>query len=85
MAKSRSKSAAQVALNWCISKQGVVTIPKANSIEHIKENCTASDLYLSPEEIELLEAKVKFSRRSSFEVALRRMARHGLQMIGRNQ
>ena len=85
MAKSRSKSAAQVALNWCISKRGVVAIPKADSIQHVQENCTASDFDLSPEEIQLLEAKIQFKRRGPFEVALRSMARHSLQMIGKNQ
>jgi diketogulonate reductase-like aldo/keto reductase len=29
VARSRFNSAAQIALNWCISKEGVVTIPKA--------------------------------------------------------
>jgi diketogulonate reductase-like aldo/keto reductase len=85
VAKSRSKSAAQVALNWCISKRGVVAIPKADSIQHVQENCTASDFDLSPEEIQLLEAKIQFKRRGPFEVALRSMARHSLQMIGKNQ
>jgi len=85
VAKNRSKSAVQVAINWCISTRGIVTIPKANSMEHVKENCAASDFALSVEEARLLETKIKFSRRGPFELALRRIARHGLQMIGKNQ
>jgi diketogulonate reductase-like aldo/keto reductase len=85
VAKNRSKSAAQVALNWCISKPGVVAIPKANSTEHVKENCAASAFQLSPAEIQLLETKLKFHRHGSFEVALRRMARYSLQLIGKKQ
>jgi len=85
VARNRSKSAVQVALNWCISTRGLVTIPKANSIDHVKENCAASDFDLSPEEIQLLGTKIKFNRRGPLEVVLRRMARHGLQMIGKNQ
>ena len=85
IAKNRSKSAVQVALNWCVSTKGIVTIPKANSIDHVKENCAASDFDLSPEEIQLLGTKIKFNRRGPLEVVLRRMARHGLQMIGKNQ
>jgi len=36
-------------------------------------------------QIRLLETKIRFDRRGSFCIALRRMARHGLQMIGKNQ
>ena len=85
VARGRSKTAAQIALNWCISKKGVVTIPKADSIEHVRENCAASDFQLSPEELELLERKVAYGRRGSVEVFLRRIARQGLQYLGKNQ
>jgi diketogulonate reductase-like aldo/keto reductase len=85
LASKRSKSAAQIVLNWCVSKPGVVTIPKSDSPEHVKENCAASDFQLSPEEIQLLTTNVQFDRRGPFEVALRRAARHALQMIGKNQ
>jgi len=85
VAQARSKTAAQVALNWCISKKGVVTIPKANSVEHVKENCAASDFQLSPEELELLDQKVEYGRRGSVEIGLRRIARQCLQYLGKNQ
>ncbi len=85
IAKHRSKSAAQVALNWCISKPGVVTIPKSNSVEHVKENCAAADFQLSGEELQLLETKIRCNRRGPVEVVMRRMARHALQLMGRNQ
>jgi len=85
VAKNRSKSAAQVVLNWCISKPGVVTIPKSNSVEHVQENCAASDFQLSREELQLLETMIQCKRRGRFEVAMRGMARHALQLVGRNQ
>ncbi len=85
IAQARSRTAAQVALNWCIAKKGIVTIPKANSIEHVKENCAASDFQLSPEEIKLLDEKVECDRRGTVEVFLRRVARQGLQYLGKNQ
>jgi diketogulonate reductase-like aldo/keto reductase len=85
IAQARSRTAAQVALNWCISKKGIVTIPKANSVEHVKENCAASDFQLSPEEIRLLDEKVEYDRRGSAEIFLRRIARQGLQWLGKNQ
>jgi diketogulonate reductase-like aldo/keto reductase len=71
------KTEAQVALNWCISKEGVITIPKADSIEHITDNCHASGWRLSSEHIRLLERSVKHC--GHIEAALRRTARRLLQ------
>jgi diketogulonate reductase-like aldo/keto reductase len=85
IAQIRSKTAARVAHNWCISEKGIVTIPKANSVEHVKENCAASDFQLSPEEIKLLDEKVEYGRRGSAEILLRRIAKEGLQWLGKNQ
>jgi len=85
IARARSKTAASIALNWCVSKKGVVTIPKANSVEHMKENCAASDFQLSPEELRLLDQKVEFGRRGSVAIFLRRIARQGLQYLCKNQ
>jgi diketogulonate reductase-like aldo/keto reductase len=85
LARARSKTVAQIALSWCISKKGVVTIPKANSVEHVKENCAASDFQLSAEGLELLDRKIEYGRRGSVEIYLRRIARQGLQYLGKNQ
>lgn len=85
LAKTHSRTTAQVALNWCIAKQGIVTIPKANRPEHVRENCAASDFQLSDEELQLLNEKISFHKRSSLEIALRRTVRHALQMVGRDQ
>ncbi|MGQ4892798.1 MAG: aldo/keto reductase [Candidatus Njordarchaeia archaeon] len=49
------KSAAQVALNWLISRPRVITIPKAGSFEHLEENRGAMGWRLSPSDIEKLE------------------------------
>jgi diketogulonate reductase-like aldo/keto reductase len=46
------KTPIQVALNWLISKEGVITIPKAVNIEHLNENIGAVGWSLS-EEIQL--------------------------------
>ena len=85
VAKSVSKTAAQIALAWCLRKERVVVIPKANSVEHTKENCGASDFDLSAEEVEILDAGVGFRQRGWAEIALRRISRHALQVMGRNQ
>src|SRR5207249_7990268 len=48
--KSVGKTAAQAALNWCLCKDRVIAIPKSSSVEHVAENCGASDWRLSPEQ-----------------------------------
>jgi len=79
------KSEAQVALNWCISKAGVVAIPTASSIGHVEDDCGACDWRLSDDHIGLLDHGIKFSRRGYAETTLRRIARYGLQRLGYSQ
>lgn len=47
IAKRNKKSISQIALNWVISKQGVVAIPKAGDPAHTAENAGACDFKLS--------------------------------------
>jgi diketogulonate reductase-like aldo/keto reductase len=42
------RTPAQIAINWLIGQQGVVTIPKATRREHIEENLGATDFELAP-------------------------------------
>ena len=81
VAAMTGKTEAQVALNWCIAKNAVIAIPKATSIDHVVENCAASDWRLSPDQIRLLEG-IGFRRRGRLEAALRRLARRVLQRVG---
>jgi diketogulonate reductase-like aldo/keto reductase len=85
VASRRSQSVAQIALSWCLSNSGIVTIPKGSSVEHMIENCCAADFQLNQGELQLLNSKVRFHRRGPLELALRRLARHALQVTGRNQ
>jgi len=78
------KTEAQVALNWCISRENVIAIPKASSADHVVQNCDASDWRLSAEQNRLLEAGIKFQRRGRAEAALRRAARSILQRLNHN-
>ena len=55
VAAQAGKTEAQVALNWCINKQSVVAIPKANSVGHVEDDCGASGWYLTPEQMAALE------------------------------
>jgi diketogulonate reductase-like aldo/keto reductase len=72
VAAETGKTEAQVALNWCISKKGVIAIPKADSVEHTVENCGASGWQLSAEHIRMLERRIKSP--GHIEAALRRAA-----------
>ena len=79
------KTEAQVALNWCVSQENVIAVPKASSVDHVVQNCDASGWRLSPEQNRLLEEGVKFHRRGPAEAALRRAARAILQIADHNQ
>ena len=55
VAKASGKTEAQVALNWCTAKDGVVAIPKSSSLERTVENCGASGWRLTLEQMAELD------------------------------
>ena len=66
---------AQITLRWCVSHPAVATIPKASSIEHVEQNCSASEP-LEPADLERVERGVRPRRsRSRLEVLARRLLR----------
>jgi len=46
------KTPAQVVLNWLTAQPGVIAIPKAGSLGHVRDNAAAADFALQPEDIE---------------------------------
>jgi diketogulonate reductase-like aldo/keto reductase len=72
LAKTCGRTPAQVALNWCLCRDFVVVIPKSSSVEHVLENCGASNWRLSPEQVRELDESIIFRRRSRLETFLRR-------------
>ncbi|MFJ5761605.1 aldo/keto reductase [Neobacillus sp. NPDC093182] len=48
-------TAYQVALNWILRHEGLITIPKAKNIAHIKSNLEALELKLSNEYLQLID------------------------------
>ncbi|MHA6724201.1 aldo/keto reductase [Sphingomonas sp. RS2018] len=46
----------QVALAWLLARDGVIAIPKAGTVDHVRENLAAADLALSPETVARLNA-----------------------------
>jgi myo-inositol catabolism protein IolS len=55
IAAESGKTMAQVALNWCISKPGVIAIPKTDKVERVVECCGASGWKLSPSQLAALD------------------------------
>lgn len=84
IAAETGKTRAQVALNWCITKTGVIAIVKANSSEHVVEDCGASGWTLAPEHVQLLDEQIKFRKRSPFEMTSKRFIQRFVQMTGRH-
>ncbi len=55
IARETGKSVAQVALNWCTAKPGVVAIPKADKTAHVEDDCGASDWRLTDDQVAALD------------------------------
>jgi len=71
VARLTGKTAAQVAINWCLCKDGVVAIPRANSTAHVVENCGASTWRLTAEQVQFLDRSIRWRRRGLTEAFLR--------------
>lgn len=56
IAEAHEVTPAAVALAWVINQHATITIPKAASLQHVKENAAALDVKLSYEELKALDA-----------------------------
>ena len=83
VARETERTRAQVALNWLLCRDPVVVIFKGSTVEHVRENCSASGWRLEPEHIKRLN-QVAFRCRRPVERFARRVARRVLQSFGRN-
>ncbi|WP_347273129.1 aldo/keto reductase [Candidatus Kuenenia sp.] len=54
LVKKYNRTQPQIAINWLISKKGIVTITKSTKLEHLKENLGAIGWKLQQEDIERL-------------------------------
>lgn len=54
IAKTHNATIQQIAIAWLINLDNVITIPKAVTIKHIKDNAVAADITLSKKEINML-------------------------------
>ena len=55
VASEVGKTAAQVALNWVADQEGIIAIPKSNSVDRTEANCAASGWSLTAEQRRALE------------------------------
>ncbi|MEE8465374.1 MAG: aldo/keto reductase [Dehalococcoidia bacterium] len=55
VAQEVSKTTAQVALNWCLSRPNMIVIPKTNSVARTVENCEASGWSLTAAQVAALD------------------------------
>ena len=55
IAKRIGASAAQMALAWTLRRDDVIAIPKAGSIDHVRDNRAAADLVLSDDDFAALD------------------------------
>ena len=63
LAAARECSPAQIALAWTLSLPGVISIPKASSLVHLRENAAAAQIELTAEEHAALDAAFAPPRR----------------------
>jgi len=73
LVRATGRSAAQIAINWCLCQDGVVAIPKGNSEAHIIENCGASGWRLTTEQKSMLDSRIKYRTRGRFDEFVRRI------------
>jgi diketogulonate reductase-like aldo/keto reductase len=55
IAKRYDTSPAQVALAWLLTRPGILPIPKAGLVEHVRDNRSAADLVLTSEDLAALD------------------------------
>ena len=55
-ARERGATPAQVALAWLLARDGVIAIPKAGDVAHVRENRAAAELTLSDADLARLDA-----------------------------
>jgi diketogulonate reductase-like aldo/keto reductase len=53
----------QIALAWLLNMAGVIAIPKASSIQHVRENRKALEIRLTPEDLTAIDAEFPVPKR----------------------
>jgi diketogulonate reductase-like aldo/keto reductase len=56
LASDLGVTAAQLALAWTLRQPGMIAIPKASAVEHVRENRAAADVMLDVDTLAQLDA-----------------------------
>ena len=56
VAERHGATPAQIALAWVMRNEGVIAIPKASRLQHVRENRAALDIVLTAQDLAELEA-----------------------------
>lgn len=65
IAQQHGKTPAQIALAFTLTRPDVISIPKAGTVAHVKENVAAADIVLTPEDRAALDAAFPPPKRKS--------------------
>lgn len=68
--KKYDKTPAQVAINWLLSQENVITLVKTSSIEHLEENLGSIGWEMTQEDVELLRREYPNQKYASDAVPL---------------
>jgi aryl-alcohol dehydrogenase-like predicted oxidoreductase len=63
IARTHEVSPFQIALAWLLNRLGVIAIPKASSMPHVRENHTALEITLTPEDLAAIDAEFPAPKR----------------------
>lgn len=65
IAASRGATPAQIAIAFTLARRGIISIPKATDLAHVRENRAAADIVLTAEEIAALDSAFPPPRRKT--------------------
>ena len=65
IADAHGKTAAQIALAFVLAQPNVIAIPKAGTVEHVRQNAEAAEIVLSAEDMAALDAAFPPPKRKS--------------------
>ena len=63
IARRHEASSFQIALAWLLNRPGVISIPKASSIQHVQENRKALEIRLTSEDLAAIDAEFPAPKR----------------------
>jgi diketogulonate reductase-like aldo/keto reductase len=63
IAQRHQASPFQIALAWLLNRPGVIAIPKASSVQHVRENHRALQIHLTSEDLALIDSEFPMPRR----------------------